>query len=67
MDNCEYRKNKRIYFINSKQELKDMVLNINSNPEKYKSNSIEFIDFMKKQTQEFYNNLENLIKQWKKY
>ena len=52
---------KFIHFIKNKQELKDMVLDINNNPEKYKSNSNNFKLFMEKQTQEFYKNLENLI------
>ena len=53
---------KFVYFIKSKQELKDIVLDINNNEEKYKNNSLEFMNFMENQTKEFYYNLENLIK-----
>lgn len=52
---------KFIHFIKNKQELKDIVLDINNDKEKYKNNSLEFMDFMKIQTKEFYYNLENLI------
>lgn len=52
---------KFVHFIKNKQELKNTVLDINNNPKKYSSNSEDFKMFMKKQTQEFYNNLENLI------
>ena len=52
---------KFIHFIKDKQELKDIVLDINNDKEKYKNNSLEFMDFMKIQTKEFYYNLENLI------
>jgi len=52
---------KFIHFIKNKQELKDIVLDINNNKEKYKNNSLEFMNFMETQTKEFYYNLENLI------
>ena len=51
-------------YINNNGKLtlsKNSGLDINNNPEKYKSNSNNFKLFMEKQTQEFYSNLENLI------
>lgn len=52
---------KFIHFIESKEELRDKVIDIKTNPEKYKLISEEFKKFMGEKTEEFYNNLETLI------